>query len=369
MDVDDPLERARLLLEEKRGREAVEALKPLIDSQRAGLLTRVAYTEALAMSGDAAEALTIARETSFMFPGAAMAAVGLGRALLAAGHLPTAIAELQRALRTEPELAEARYALGCAWLEAGEPVNALREFAAIASGHAPAAVQDKIAEAEAMQAATRSNARYVRHLFDQFSADYDSRMQTQLGYAAPQILRNLISFIMPGIGARSMRVLDLGCGTGLGGLAFADLAHTLDGIDLSPAMLAKAEARGIYSSLREGDIEAFETAGAYDLVIAADTLVYLGDLATVFSRVLQALAPQGTFLFTVEASMGDGYELGPKRRWRHSEAYLREMAARHSFEIAALVACSPRSEGGQPVPGLAAAFRKVAAESMVEHSA
>ena len=35
------------------------------------------------------------------------------------------------------------------------------------------------------------------------------------------------------------------------------------------------------------------------------------------------LLPDGYFLFTVEKAEGDGFELGPKRRWRHSEAYLR----------------------------------------------
>ena len=45
-----------------------------------------------------------------------------------------------------------------------------------------------------------------------------------------------------------------------------------------------------------------------------------------FARRRRLLSPDGYFLFTVEAKEGDGFELGPKRRWRHSEAYLREQA-------------------------------------------
>ncbi len=55
-----------------------------------------------------------------------------------------------------------------------------------------------IAAAERIKAAPRSDAGYVRHLFDQFSADYDARMIGQLSYAGPQILLDLASMVMPG---------------------------------------------------------------------------------------------------------------------------------------------------------------------------
>jgi len=115
----------------------------------------------------------------------------------------------------------------------------------------------------------------VRHLFDQFSADYDNRMMGQLDYAAPRILKDLADLVMPG--RDRLSVLDLGCGTGLAGMVFKSRAARLDGIDLSPAMIGKARARGIYDSLAVGDIET-ALRGRYDLIMAADTLVYLGDL-------------------------------------------------------------------------------------------
>src|SRR6185312_9469849 len=92
---------------------------------------------------------------------------------------------------------EARYKLGCTWLEAGEPEKALEEFAHIPPERALPDEAEKLAEAERMRVAARSNANYVRHLFDQFSADYDARMVGQLGYAAPQILRELAALVLP----------------------------------------------------------------------------------------------------------------------------------------------------------------------------
>ena len=300
--------------------------------------------------------LKAAREAASLHPDSAPLALASGEALLAAGLLPDAIAELQRALRIDYTFADARFALGCAWLEAGEPDKALDCFSHLEEDDE---VAPKIAAARAMKAAPRSDAGYVRHLFDQFSIDYDSRMIGQLTYRAPQILRELAGLVMAG--RDGLSILDLGCGTGLSGAAFADLASRLDGVDLSPAMVEKARARNIYDSLFVGDIETW-LAGAgreYDLILAADTLVYLGELAPVFARTRQRLAPEGQFLFTVERKEGDGFALGPKRRWRHSESYLRDLAARTGFDVAGIVACVPRREANVPVEGLAVALARI----------
>jgi len=293
-----------------------------------------------------APSLEAAREAALLHPGDAGRALDHGEALLAAGRLPEAIGELQRALRLDHENAEARHALGRAWLAAGEPEKALQALASLSG------VDDEVAQARAMLAAPRSDAGYVRHLFDQFAADYDQRMTGQLAYAAPTILRQLAGLVMPG--AEGLRVLDLGCGTGLTGLAFKDMAATLDGIDLSPVMVEKARARRIYDRLIVGDIEAAQ--GPYDLWLAADTLVYLGDLAKIFAAARRSLPAGGIFLFTIERKDGDGFELGPKRRWRHSENYLRQQAQTHGFDVTGLMECVPRHEAGQPVAGFAAAL-------------
>jgi predicted TPR repeat methyltransferase len=106
-----------------------------------------------------------------------------------------------------------------------------------------------------------------------------------------------------------------------------------------------------------GDIEsALNGTQRYDLLLAADTLVYLGDLETVFDRARNNLHDSGFFLFTVESKQGEGFELGPKRRWRHSEAYLREQAAKAGFDVAGFMAAVPRHEANQPVEGFAVAL-------------
>lgn len=299
--------------------------------------------------------LNAAREAASLEPRNASLALAYGEALRASGQLPDAIAEFQRALRIDYTFADARFALGCAWLDAGEPDKALEAFSYLEEDKD---VAPKVAQARVMKAAPRSDAAYVRHLFDQFSSDYDKRMIGQLGYRAPLILRELADLVMAG--RDGISILDLGCGTGLSGAAFADLASRLDGVDLSPAMIEKARARNIYDSLSVADIDTCLTGDGrrYDLILAADTLVYLGDLTSLFAGVARTLASDGHFLATVEKMEGAGFELGPKRRWRHSEAYLRDLAAGTGLEVAGLVACSPRHEANAPVEGLAVALSR-----------
>ncbi len=104
---------------------------------------------------------------------------------------------------------------------------------------------------------------------------------------------------------------------------------------------------------------ALATSGrAYDLILAADTLVYLGELGPLFRGASGRLTQSGFFLFTVEKKLGDGFELGPKRRYRHGEAYLREEAARAGLEVMGLLDCSPRQEAKSAVEGLAVALQR-----------
>ena len=354
----DPIAAAEALIESGQAHQAARDLRARLADGRGGALARITLVKALLASQDVRGALAEAREAVSLNPDVPEVLVMLGEALLAAESLPAAIAELQRALRLDPDHARGRYLTGRAWLEAGEADKALEMFAGLEQDEAPGLAGD-IARAQAIKQMSRSDPGYVRHLFDQFSADYDSRMLEQLAYAAPNVLVALADLVMAG--RDDLRILDLGCGTGLAGLAFKPRARRLDGIDLSPAMVEKARARQIYDSLEVADLEtALAAPGlAYDLMLAADTLVYLGDLTKVFAAAAGRLAPDGYFLFTLEAADGgQDFELGPKRRWRHGEAYVRRMAEEAGLAVAGLVAAAPRTEGGKEVPGLAVALFK-----------
>ena len=200
---------------------------------------------------------------------------------------------------------------------------------------------------------------YVRHLFDQYAGRYDTALTEHLRYRGPAILFDAVRGVMRGLGhpLQFGDVLDLGCGTGLAGAAFRPLAARLVGVDLSPAMITKANDKGLYDETHVARIEDFlndaaADPGCYDLVLAADVFVYLGDLAPVFAGIRKILAPGGMLAFTAETHDDGGAKLLPTLRFAHGEDHLRELLGASAFAIHHFARTSVRSEKGAPVDGL-----------------
>ena len=99
----------------------------------------------------------------------------------------------------------------------------------------------------------------TRDYYETWAADYETDTVGQ-GIRIPYLASAFLArYAAPDAGP----VLDAACGTGVVGDALALLGYgPLTGVDLSPAMLAHAEARGIYAALTEGDLTALPFADA-----------------------------------------------------------------------------------------------------------
>ena len=89
------------------------------------------------------------------------------------------------------------------------------------------------------------------------------------------------------------RVADLGCGTGRTGvwLAAHGVRH-IDGVDLTPEMLEQARARGVFASLRTGDVGATGLPAAhYDLITTSLVDEHLADLAPLYRESARLARP------------------------------------------------------------------------------
>jgi SAM-dependent methyltransferase len=105
-------------------------------------------------------------------------------------------------------------------------------------------------------------------------------------------------------GIGQARILDIACGTGILAIALAKKGHWVQGIDLSPEMVAAARSKSVgvtNVSFDIQDIRKLEAPGLYDLVTCTfDALNYIlreRDLKGVFSRVASALQDSGLFIF------------------------------------------------------------------------
>lgn len=343
---------ADTLFQTGRTAESVAAYQALAAERPDAAPVRLGLARALSAEGRKDEALEEYHEAVALRPDHRDAVLELSSLLVESGDALGAVERLQPLSRRDPEDAGLHHHIGRAWIALREPekaLGALRKARDLdsddqfGSGTLIAALESG--------AGADLSAAYVRALFDRYADRFDQDLMGKLGYAAPDLLRRAVDRLGGGSG---LRVLDLGCGTGLAGVTFRPLAGHLAGVDLSPRMVDKARARALYDDLQVGDVvKAMEAApAAWDLLVAADVLVYIGDLAPVFRAAADALVPGGRFAATVERIEGEGFALGPARRYAHAESYLRRTAEEAGLQTLLLETCAPRREKGVDVPGL-----------------
>jgi predicted TPR repeat methyltransferase len=286
---------------------------------------RFLYAEASAAEGDYGAATELLAQCLEIAPDWAPAWFALGAARERLGDLAAAIAAYSRALGNDP----------------ADVLGASLALARIGAAELPAAAAPA----------------YIARLFDQYAPRFDAHLINGLSYRAPALLRDAIAEVCAHAN-RPMhfgRALDLGCGTGLAGAAFRDCVEHLEGVDLSSGMVAQVRAKGIYHALHVGDVVAHLRAApdrSVDLVLAADVLVYIGNLAPLFTQIARVLASGGLFAFTAESHDGYGYFLGGDTRYAHSQKYIEATAREVGLSVLLLNLASTRRNKRAVVPGV-----------------
>jgi predicted TPR repeat methyltransferase len=198
---------------------------------------------------------------------------------------------------------------------------------------------------------------YVRALFDQYAPKFESALVGDLGYRGPALLFKAVLATRAAVRkpAYFRRALDLGCGTGLVAHAFAAQVDEFTGIDLSPRMIERARATGLYAQLELAEmLESLRgrPERSVDLVLVADAMIYLSDLAPLLREVERVLAAGGLLAFTVESHGGEGVILGAGLRYAHSAGYVRASLGDAGLTLQRLEELSARNEDNAAVPGL-----------------
>ena len=239
-----------------------------------------------------------------------------------------------RNLKLDPEHIGAQTNLANTYLKKGDFDHAIEHYKAVS------ALQPKNKEiayilsaiSQPQQIPKEAPAEYLEHLFDQYAPHYDEHLTKQLQYQAPQLLYRAVTKVA-GTEETDWTVLDLGCGTGLSGAAFRTLAKRLVGIDISSKMIEMAQKRELYDELAVSDIKAaLKKYRDVDLILAADTFIYVGDLKPIFKLARKALRKKGLFAFTVEqADDNVDYVLQRTARYAHSRPYIESLIKKYRF--------------------------------------
>ncbi|MBY0545481.1 MAG: methyltransferase domain-containing protein [Gammaproteobacteria bacterium] len=199
---------------------------------------------------------------------------------------------------------------------------------------------------------------YVESLFDNYADNFDHELMDSLQYKVPEAIYHYAGRYFDDV--KRVTIVDLGCGTGLAGRYFRSQADYLVGVDVSFNMLKIAEKKHIYDELIQEDMTSVlvRWEQKFDLIIASDAFVYVGDLHDLLLQCYQALLPEGYLIFTTEVGYNRDFELTETGRYLHHADYLKRLASELDFDLIELVQLKLREQKGVDVKGWLVVLRK-----------
>jgi predicted TPR repeat methyltransferase len=307
--------------------------------------------------GNYEEAIAESRAALALHPECASALNTLGVALAHRGRMQDAINVLTAALRAKPGYANAAHNLAnvlarCERRE--EAIAAYRRALEIDPRLSHAAFD--LAALGAAEPPPQMPRSYLTAFFNDYAPRFERHM-AELRYVAPRLLAEAVLTE----GSQTFdEAVDLGCGTGLVGALFRPHVRHFVGVDLAEAMIAVARQRGVYDELANEDLVDYlrhcET--AVDLLLAADVLIYFGDLADFFAAAAARLRARGLFAFSIEATTNCDHRLQASRRYAHSPEYIRRLAAAHGWtELVARESSLRNGQHDAPAAGIVFVYR------------
>lgn len=280
------------------------------------------------------------------------------------GDLPAAADLLMQAIELAPDFTSAWFTLADIREQLGEHDAAVSAFqnaqASDSSDRHGAGLRLMRLGAEPVSNMPHA---YVQTLFDQYAPRFESSLVDDLGYRGPELLFGAVLSVRSAARRPALfkRAIDLGCGTGLAASAFARSVDHFIGIDISPRMIERSRATGLYAELDVADmlqgLRARVDASA-DLILAADAMVYVAELVPVLAEAARVLAPGGLLAFTTETHGGEGVVIGHGLRYAHAAGYVRAAVQSAGLKLPLLEDRSARNEDNAPVPGLVAVAAK-----------
>ena len=244
------------------------------------------------------------------------------------GQIPDAIDTLEALIKDNPNDALLFNMIGGCYASLGQPDMAVKNYEQALAIKPDYSVPQHMFNALTGNTSKEPPKEYVKNLFDDYAERFDDSLIKQLGYKLPFLMKELILKLDPPRN-KFKKVIDLGCGTGLTGKELRDISNNLTGIDISSNMVAKTRELDVYDHLIVGDIVDILSSSKekYDLFIALDVFIYIGELTKIFKTVRQCCNKNALFIFSIETQKGDDYSLLKSARYAHSDNYILKIAS------------------------------------------
>lgn len=304
------------------------------------------------IQGDQISALSYLEKAVQIEPNYPLALNNIGVILSERGDLTNAAKYLEKSYSLDQYNPETLYNLAGLYNALAEPDKAVEKLEALLKmqpDHAPA---KHMLAAVSGKTTDTAPAQYITETFDRYAHRFDTHIQGPLQYDAPYVLAVMLGEAYPDEEYR--RCLDLGCGTGLSGDAFKQIADKITGVDLSPQMLAKAREKNIYDRLECEDVYAFldKDTEVYELILATDVLVYLGRLDRFFQSIAKHSKAGTKLVCSIEReNQKEDYVLRDSGRYAHNPDYLVKQAITSGFSVRGHRECGIRKESDNWIPG------------------
>lgn len=286
-------------------------------------------------------------------PGHMQAWCNRGICLQKLQHLTAALDSFEEAIKIKPAYTKAHLQYGNTLRQMGQDNAAIKAYQTAAAHCSDETeltqINYALAALGAFDTPVMSPPAYVADLFDQYATHFDQHLLEVLHYQVPALLSKAVN---RHVKAEPGNYLDLGCGTGLCAPYLRAQARKLTGIDLSEKMLTKAKNTGLYDDLHCAEISDWLQLQDqdFDLIIAADVFVYIGDLDPVFAAASRVMPAGAVLGFSVEMTDDSAdYLLLPSQRYAHSYAYLQRLARLHGFVIADASQQVARQDKGEDI--------------------
>mgnify|MGYP000126002056 CR=1 FL=1 len=282
----------------------------------------------------------------------------LGLVLVNDRRTEEGIETYQRLIELAPKFTPAYKNLGNALLQLGKHNEALVALSRYVELQGEDVSASHMINALTGQPADTAPVEYVEKLFDDFAGHFEEHLVEDLEYDIPaKMIASLKQHVILAEG-QSHTVLDLGCGTGLVGALLEGHCEAIDGVDLSQGMLDQAKEKGIYRQLFKCELVSFlQSSGgseSYNFILAADVLIYLGNLEPLFDALKYSkyFSKKTIFIFSLEYIDTGTYHLLSSGRFAHSENYIEGLCQRHNFKVRAKEKTIIRKERGKDINGI-----------------